>query len=177
MASIGVYYNNKEDRELILDYSACHPNLLQFFCKHLMGKIEKHDKVENRRTIFREDIEELFDTEYEEYIMDEIYMFSMELSDINKLILILLVEDESYGKSFSANEIRDKLLEIGILININDVNRNLKNLVMRFILLDLGKDNYCFALSFFPGILKNRIDDSYKKSIIKEIKRNDSKSL
>jgi Cdc6-like AAA superfamily ATPase len=31
MESIGVHYHNREDRELILGYTACHPNLLQFF--------------------------------------------------------------------------------------------------------------------------------------------------
>jgi len=38
MERIGVHYHNEADRELILGYTANHPNLLQFFCKNLVEK-------------------------------------------------------------------------------------------------------------------------------------------
>lgn len=177
MESMGIHYRREEDRELILEYTACHPNLIQFFCKHLVDKIDKHVNVEERRTILIEDIEELFDTKYENYILDEVYMFNTDLSNINKLILILLAEEHPNGKSYSAEEIRNKLSAHGIRVSINDVYRNLKILVMRFILLDEGRDNYKFALSVFPEILRKRIDDDFKDRTIEEIKEDEIKSL
>jgi Cdc6-like AAA superfamily ATPase len=174
MDSIGVQYQNTEDRELILEYTSCHPNLLQFFCEELIDKIEEHGKVEERRTIFRKDIEKLLDSKYENYIMDEIYMFFSDLPNINRLILVLLVEEymEQPGPiTFSLAKIRDKLIQQGLEISINKVHRNLRNLVMRFILADKGNENYCFALPVFPGILEKRIDDDFKNSLIDELKR------
>jgi hypothetical protein len=174
MDSIGVQYRNKEDRELILEYTACHPNLLQFFCEELIDKIEEHGKVEERRTISRKDIEKLLDSKYENYIMDEIYMFFSDLPDINRLILVLLVEEytEQPGQiTFSLAKIRDKLIQQGLEVSINKVHRNLRNLVMRFILVDKGNENYSFALPVFPGILKKRIDNDFKNSLIDELKR------
>ena len=174
MDSIGVQYQNPEDRELILEYTACHPNLLQFFCEELIDKIEEHSKVEDRRTIFKKDIEKLLNSKYENYIMDEIYMFFSDLPDINRLILILLVEEymeQSGQASFSLAKIRDKLIQQGLEVSINNVHRNLRNLVMRFILLDKGNENYGFALPVFPGILKKRIDNDFKNSLIEGLKR------
>lgn len=174
MDSIGVKYRNNEDRELILEYTACHPNLLQFFCEELIDKIEEHGKVEERRTIFKKDIEKLLNSKYENYIMDEIYMFFSDLPDINRLILVLLVEEytEKPGQNiFSLANIRDKLIQQGLEISINKVHRNLRNLVMRFILQDKGNENYSFALPVFPGILKKRIDNDFKMSLIDELKR------
>jgi Cdc6-like AAA superfamily ATPase len=174
MDSIGVQYQNIEDRELILEYTACHPNLLQFFCEELIDKIEEHGKVEERRTIYRKDIEKLLSSKYENYIMDEIYMFFSDLPDINRLILVLLVEEymEQPGQiTFSLAKIRDKLIQQGLEVSINKVHRNLRNLVMRFILVDKGNENYCFALPVFPGILKKRIDNDFKNSLIDELKR------
>lgn len=174
MDSIGVQYQNIEDREIILEYTACHPNLLQFFCEELIDKIEEHGKVEERRTIYRKDIEKLLSSKYENYIMDEIYMFFSDLPDINRLILVLLVEEymEQPGQiTFSLAKIRDKLIQQGLEVSINKVHRNLRNLVMRFILVDKGNENYCFALPVFPGILKKRIDNDFKNSLIDELKR------
>ena len=68
-----------------------------------INEIEKHKNVEERRAIFLEDIEELYDTKYEEYIMEQVYMFST-LSNIKQLILVLLVEEHPDGKIFSKNE-------------------------------------------------------------------------
>lgn len=174
MDSIGVQYQNTEDRELILKYTACHPNLLQFFCEELIDKIEEHSKVEERRTISRKDIEKLLNSKYENYIMDEIYMFFSDLPNINRLILVLLVEEymEQPGQTFfSLAKIRDKLNQQGLEVSINKVHRNLRNLVMRFILMDRGNENYCFALPVFPGILAKRIDNDFKNSLIDELKR------
>lgn len=173
MKSIGIQYKNEEDREAVLDYTACHPNLLQFFCKQLVEIVEKHENVEERRTISREDIDNLYDTTYEKYIMDEVYMFNSDLDDIDKLILILLAEEESYNKSFSPDETRNKLTRHGIRISMNQVHQQLSNLVMRFILLDKTSDRYSFALPFFPGILRKRIDNDYKNQIIRELQKNE----
>jgi GTPase SAR1 family protein len=177
MESIGIHYKNPEDRELILEYTGRHPNLLQFFCKQLIETVEKHQKVEDRRTVFKKDILEVFDRKYEDYIMDDVYMFFSDLSDINILILILLVENPSEKNTFSVTEIKNKLTQAGIRIPIQDVYRNIKNLVMRFILVDEGGDKYSFALSVFPDILKKRYDEDYKNNLIKEIKENVSKSV
>jgi Cdc6-like AAA superfamily ATPase len=174
MNSIGVQYQNIEDRELILEYTACHPNLLQFFCEELIDKIEEHSKVEERRTISRKDIEKLLDSKYENYIMDEIYMFFSDLSNLNRLILVLLLEEyreQPEPATFSLAKIRDKLTQQGLQVSINKVHRNLRNLVMRFLLLDKGNENYCFALPVFPGILEKRIDNDFKNSLIQELKR------
>ena len=45
MESIGIHSNNLEGRELILEYTACLPNLQQFFCKDPVEKIEKNKAV------------------------------------------------------------------------------------------------------------------------------------
>jgi len=47
MKSIGIEYHDKADREVILEYTACHPNLLQFYGKYLIEKIGKHRRVED----------------------------------------------------------------------------------------------------------------------------------
>jgi len=176
MESMGIHYKNKEDRELILKHTACHPNLLQFFCKHLLTRIDRHDNVEDRRTVFREDIKNLVNNRYEKCILDEVYMFSYDLSAVERLILILLAEaqEEYPGKeSFSTGEIKDILLREGIEISRDDLDRNLSNLVMRFILREEneGNENYCFALSIFEQILRKRIDVTYKRNLIEEIKK------
>jgi hypothetical protein len=176
MESIGIHYHRNEDRELILEYTARHPNLIQFFCKQLVDKVGKHPDIEERRTIFKNDIENLFDNEYQNYIMDEVYMFFSDLSPINRLILMLLVEPSSDNRTFSINEVKGFLMDHGIDIPTNDVHRNLRELVVRFILVDDGK-NYRFALAKFPDILKEKIDMEFKNKTIKEIKSNAKKSL
>jgi len=172
LESIGVHYEDEDIRELLLEYTACHPILLQFFCKKLVEMIDKHENTELRRTISRKDIEGLFNTSYEEYIMDEIYMFFSNLMNIDKLILILLAEEEEPGKKrYSTNGIANKLVKYGIEIPMTEVYKNLRNLVMRFILVDEGRDKYSFALSFFPGILRKFIDDDFKDKLVKELKK------
>lgn len=176
MEKIGIHYHNKSDTDTILDYTGCHPNLLQFFCQQLVEKIDRHDDIETRRIIFPHDIKQLFDSAYEEYIMDEVYMFSTDLSKMHKLILILLAEDHVSGNGniFSLNHIWNKIKDNGIKHSKDSIHLNLKDLVMRFILSDREKDGYSFALPIFPGILEKRIDNEFKQEIIEEIKTNAS---
>lgn len=170
MESIGVEYQHDIDRELILEYTTGHPNLIQFFCKHLIEKVEKHRETHNR-TILREDIEEVCNKEYEAYVMDEVYMFHSDLSDINRLILVLMVDGYPPAKGyFTSEDIRSRLKEHGIPIKRKEANEHIKNLVMRFIFLDKGRDQYIFALPQFPEILKRYVDDDLKKNLIEDIK-------
>jgi hypothetical protein len=172
MESIGVHYKNPEDRNLILEFTARHPNLMQFFCKQLVKKVEKHSRIEDRRTIFKEDVHEVFGKEYKEYLMDEVYMFSSDLSDINQLILILLANDPRKDKRyFSTFEIRDLLADTDVYLSKNEIHLNLRELVVRFILVDEGDGNYRFALSVFPGILQHQVDPDFKRKTITDILR------
>ena len=183
MESIGVHYQDEKDRELILEYTARHPNLLQFICEKLIAIIEKHANAEDRRTIYRSDIQSLFNHAYEEYIMDEIYMFYSDLTNLDRLILVLLVEEQSKQTeevTLSLAKIRNKLIEQTIEVHVDKIYRVLRNLLMRFILLDKENDNYGFALPVFPCILEKRIDNDLKKTLIEETKKEikiDSESI
>jgi hypothetical protein len=168
MIKIGVSYKNPEVRDTILEYTGRHPNLIQFFCKKLVEKVDKHPRIEDRRTIFKTDIAEVFDTKYQDYIMNDVYGFFSELSNINRLILILLTEEEK--KYFSLNEIHDSLLDCGISILLNHVPPKLKELVVRFILIE-EETKYRFAIPVFPHILRKRIDKYFKEKTIDEIKK------
>jgi hypothetical protein len=179
MRSIGIDYHDLSDRELILEYTACHPNLLQFYGKHLIERIEKHHQVEDRRTIFRDDIEDLFNLEYENYIIDEIYMFYSDLDDIDKLIVTLMMEelDNNVKKNLSSDQIKTMLKNLRVSITMNQAYQALKILAMRFILQDNGEGRFSFALPAFPGMLKKRIDEDFKESLIREVRGNGRKSL
>jgi hypothetical protein len=172
MANMGIDYENPEDRELILDYTHRHPNLLQFICKNLVKKVEDHKNPNNRRTIFKQDIIELVNTEYENYIMDEIYMFKTDISDREKLIIISAMEECKNKDNFSTNEIRARLKKYNLNIPINLLNKNMQELVMRFIFKKEEKDRYRFALPNFPDILKNSIDEGLQEDLIQEIQTN-----
>jgi hypothetical protein len=176
MESIGVHYNKNQDRDLILEYTARHPSLLQFFCKQLMKKVENHPDIEERRTIFKNDIVDLFDNEYQKYIMDELYMFFSDLSPINRLILIMIADGSSKKNFFKLEEIKGFFMDHGIDLSINEVHQNLRELVVRFILIEQDGD-YRFALPNFTDILGKSVDIYSKKRIIKEIKYNVRKSL
>jgi hypothetical protein len=178
MESIGIHYHKNEDRKLILEYTARHPNLMQFLCTQLVKKVEKHTDIEERRTIFKNDIEDVFNKEYQNYIMDKVYMFFSDLSPVNRLILIMLVESSSENRNFYINEIKGLFLDHQIdtdTISPNAIQRNLRDLVVRFILVDEG-NNYRFALDKFPDILKEKIDIFSKDETIKEITSNVLKS-
>ena len=171
--SIGIHFKSKKDVELILYYTGCHPNLLQFSGKHLVEIVGRKDYLKGRKTIYKEDIEQLFESRvFEEYIMNELYAFYTGLSNINRLILMLLVEPQSKSKknTFSSNEIKEMLNQQDIRLSAEDIQRHLKYLVIFFILQDKGRDNYSFALPVFPGILKKRVDHNFKNRIIEEIK-------
>jgi hypothetical protein len=179
MKSIGIEYHDKADREVILEYTACHPNLLQFYGKYLIEKIGKHRRVEDKRTIFREDIEDLFNNEYEDYIIDEIYMFHSDLDDIDKLIIIIMSDEpgNSLRKTISTGQIMKKLKDTGVKISLDMVYQDLKTLVMRFILKDHGKNNFSFALPAFPQMIKKRIDEDFRESLIREVIEDDRESV
>ncbi len=170
MTNIGAHYDKSECTSLILDYTARHPNLLQFFGKNLIEIIEKHQNIDDRRTVFSNDIEEVLGSRYEDYIIDDIYMFFSDLEDIDKLIVILLVEGYPDRKAVTISLVKRKLGEAGIKIPINEVTKRMQELVMRFFLLNCGRGNYCFALPIFPDILKKRIDEEFKIDLIKDIK-------
>ena len=80
---------------------------------------------------------------------------------------------EAYPKKryFSLPEIKGLLINYNIDIAIDDIHGNLRELVVRFILLEEG-ENYRFALPIFPVILKKRVNNAYKENTIKEIKSN-----
>lgn len=173
MESIGIHFKSKKDVEFIIDYTGCHPNLLQFCGKHLVEIVGKKDDLKGRRTIYKEDIEQLFESRvFEEYIINEVYTFYTDLSNINRLILMLLVEAQSKSRksTFSSNEIKDMLNQQDIKMSAEDIQRHTIDLVMLFILQDKGRENYSFALPVFPGILKKRVDHNFKNRIIEEIK-------
>jgi hypothetical protein len=119
----------------------------------------------------------LYEEKYEQYILDEIYMFKTDLNNIDRLILILLGEKAPGRNHFSIEEIKDLLKEKGIKLSMGDLQQNLENLVIRFILEDKGNNNYCFALPIFPGILRKRISDDYANDIIEKIKAYQSPTL
>jgi hypothetical protein len=168
MAAIGVDYQNKGDRDIILEYTGSHPNLLQFYCQKLVEKVDKHEKLEDRRIIFSKDIQQVLKTNFEEHLMNDFYMFSSDLSKIDRLILIMLAENQANKKEevFSLNDIREQLLSHEISLSKDDLQQVLKNLVIRFILTDEGNDNYKFALSVLPGILRKRTNDELDKDLI-----------
>jgi len=175
MESIGLHYHDPEDRKLILYYTACHPNLVQFFCKQLIYQVEQHKDVDQKRTIFRTDIEAVYSLAYERFIIDEVYMFFKNLNSLERLILIVLAEKElmSGQKNFSAPEIKDWLSEMGISRALEEIHKLLAYFILRFILVEAGKTGYAFALPVFPAILKERAGGHYKTKLIEEIKEND----
>jgi len=179
MESIGLHYHDPEDRKLILYYTACHPILVQFFCKQLIGQVEQHKDVDQKRTIFRADIEAVYSLAYEKFIIDEVYMFFKDLNNLERLILIVLAEKEimSGQKISSAPEIKDWLSELGISISLEEIHKLLAYFVLRFILVEAGKTGYAFALPVFPAILKERAGSHFKTKLIEEIKENERKSL
>jgi hypothetical protein len=168
MKSIGINYKNADDRDLILLNTSCHPNLIQFLCKHLIEKVEKHQHVNDKRTIYIRDIEDLNDLTYEEYIIDQVYMFFSDLTDINKLIILLLTSQST--RTFSIDQVKQRLETEGLKLPLNDIHKNMREMVMRFIFLDQGRDRYSFALPLFPDILEKRIPRDFIDHLIKEVK-------
>lgn len=180
MEGMGIYYENDNIRELLLEYTSSHPSLLQFFCRQLVDRLGNREMIEDRRVITVNDIKEVSDIDYENYIMEEVYMFYWDLSNIDRLILIIVSEGyQNNQKYFSKKHILEELLNHGLRITMSDVHRRLKHFVIRFILLEKKKgiDRYCFALPVFPKMLRERIDSDYKEQIIKNINKNKLKSF
>jgi hypothetical protein len=167
MGNIGISYDNPDDRRLILKYTSCHPNLLQFFCKQLIEKISERET--EKRTIFKDDIEELFNVEYDKYIVNDFYMFFEDLDDLEKLIVLLLAESESDENDYSFLLIKEKLRGTWIDLLESKINKTIQKLVLRFILIDKGQGRYSFALPHFPAMLKKRINSDFKESLIKRL--------
>jgi Cdc6-like AAA superfamily ATPase len=173
MENIGISYYNETDRNLILKYTSQHPSLLQFYCRQLVKRVEKHPKESEKRTIFRKDIEDVFTEEYKHYIIHDIYMFrSKELRPINEFIILLLAENYPEENSFSIDNVLEKLRECDIKIEDSDLLSLLQELEIRYILKEPKVGKYEFALPQFPDMLKESMDiDSQKKILSEEIKR------
>jgi GTPase SAR1 family protein len=175
MESIGIKYNNPGDKTLILQHTSRHPNLLQFFCKSLLEKIQEKDDKKNRRTISRNDIEELFETfDYEKYVINDFYLFFTEdFGSVERLIILLLLKNYPDKDIFTAAEIKEILNANGIDITLGLLAEYLASLRLRYIFLAEKGGNYRFALPIFPKILKGYELDN----LIKEAKEDAKKSL
>jgi len=171
MANIGIDYYQADDRELILEYTSCHPNLLQFFCKKLIEKISKDS---NRRTIYKEDIRELFDFEYENYIFNEFYMFYEDLDELEKLIILVLAKDAPNEKEFAMAFINRVLKNRGVDLLEDVIHKASQKLMLRFIFSERKQGRYTFALPHFPDVIRKRDDhnlvEDLSRSLIERIK-------
>jgi len=176
MERIGVTYNNPDDRELMLHYTSQHPNLLQFFCVHLIEKIETHDQEEHQRIIFREDIESVYDSaEYESYIIDDFYLFFKEdVRPIERLIVLLFIHSCPDQECLTAIEINKLLKNNDVSIPSTRLTHYLDSLILRYILTKERGGKYRFALPIFPELLSRRYD---LEDIIEEVIEDARKSL
>jgi Cdc6-like AAA superfamily ATPase len=175
MESIGIQYQNPEDRALILRHTGGHPNLLQFACKYLVEKIEEHEDESDRRMIARQDIEDFFRSfEYESYVINDFYsFFTPDINPIEKLIVLLPLVDSS-AEVISANELKKLLLANQIEIPVGELLFHLANLTLRFLFIAEAGGKYRFALPTFPEILRRRNNLS---DLIQEAKADVQKSL
>ena len=160
MERISVKYNNMEDRKLMLEYTSRHPNLLQYFCIHLIEVIESHDEEALHRTIFREDIETIFESpEYESYIIDDFYLFFREeMPSLEKLIILLIVDKYPQFDNFTISELVKFLKNYNLNISTGKLTKYLDNLILRYLLEKETGGKYAFALPIFPEILRRRYD-------------------
>ncbi|MGE5342874.1 MAG: ATP-binding protein [Candidatus Omnitrophota bacterium] len=178
MGNIGIIYENSTDRELILKYTSNHPNLIQFFCKHLIDKLDEHHHPARKRIISRSDIKDLYDYKYENYVIDDFYMFYTDLDDLEKLLVLLLIGLHPREKTISIRVINQELRSNGIDLEESRIHKTIQKLVLRFILIDRGKGKYSFALPHFPKILKERVEPELKINILNRIKEgNHGKSV
>ncbi|MBN2396432.1 MAG: AAA family ATPase [Candidatus Atribacteria bacterium] len=160
MERISVKYNNLEDRKLMLEYTSKHPNLLQYFCVHLIERIENHDEESLQRTIFREDIESVFESpNYESYIIDDFYLFFREeMPSFERLIILLIVDKFSKVNKFIISELIKVLKNYNLNISTGKLLKYLDNLILRYLLEKEIGGKYAFALPIFPEILRRRYD-------------------
>lgn len=175
MESIGIQYQNPDDRVLILRQTGYHPNLLQFTCKYLVEKIEEHEDELDRRIIKRQDIKDFFDSfEFENYVINDFYsFFTSDIDPLEKLIVLLPLVDSS-SDIISANELKKILHTHQVEIAVGDLMFHLANLTLRFLFTAEPGGKYRFALPIFPQILRRRNNLS---DLIQEAKANAKKSL
>jgi hypothetical protein len=170
MANIGIRYKNPEDRELILAYTSHHPNLLQFFCKHLIEKLDDNGGTTTKRIITGTDIKDLYNFKYDNYVIDDFYMFYLDLDNLEKLVVILLLDCCPHDVVFSIDLVNRELMSKGIDLSEGIIHRTIQKLILRFILLDKGKGTYTFALPHFPEILASRVSEDLKNSLLKRVR-------
>jgi hypothetical protein len=170
MANIGIDYENPLDRNLILEYTSRHPNLIQFFCKNLIEKLDEHEDTSRKRIITRSDIKELYNFKYDNYVIDEFYMFYQDLDNLEKLAVLLLMDAYPDEALFSLDLLNRKLMVHGIDLSEDTIHKTIQKLALRFILLDKGKGTYSFALPHFPEILRSRVSEELTSSLIKRVK-------
>lgn len=173
MKSIGVFYQLEDSPATLFNYTSGHPSLLQYFCVKLLERTERHEKAEERRTILVSDIEAVFNDDFEDFLIREVYMLDSDVEPLGRIIVFLMAESELARKKFTSTKILSILESRGLNLQTTQLDRQLRNLVMRFILKDEGKDHYSFCLNRFPEILKGWSDPIKIERLIKEIKKND----
>ncbi len=163
MENIGIRYNDPSDREIILEKTSSHPNLIQFVCKLLIETIENKKEELKRRTIYRTDITDVVESfDYEDYIINDFYsFFSEEVDSIQKLIILLLVNNYATLSTITTRDISNLLKSHGIKISTEKLSKQLDDLRLRYILIGRKEGKYRFALPIFQEFLKkrNNIDD------------------
>ncbi|MFX0137407.1 MAG: AAA family ATPase [Candidatus Hodarchaeota archaeon] len=176
MEDLGIEYDNKNDRELILEFTSYHPNLLQFFCKSLIREVEVNESIRQKRIIIKKDIEKIYDSyDYEKYIINEFYLFFSEnVSPIERLIVLLVIDNFFKKEIFTSTQIRNLIKENDIPIDTGSLYEFLVKLTLRYILKAETGGSFRFALPIFPDILRSRYDI---KNLIKEAKEDAEKSL
>lgn len=170
MANMGVSFPDNEAIGLILEYTASHPNLIQFFCKHLVENLDENAETNRERLVLPADIHELFNFQYDNYIINDFYMYYNGLDELEKLVVILLYEIHGETPDFSVQKINHLLRNCGIDMSESRIHKTLQKLVLRFILIDMGKGKYRFALPHFPRMLSHRVEPALKSSIIQRVK-------
>ncbi|MFC2155077.1 AAA family ATPase [Acidobacteriota bacterium] len=176
MKRIGIKYSNDITRELILEYTSYHPNLIQFFCKRLVEEIQDRNEEKYRRTISEKDIDKLYNSfEYEKYVINDFYLFfTQDIEPVERLIVLLLARKYSDKKTFSVPEIRETLKDHKINLSLGRLTDYAANLRLRYILLGEIGGRFRFALPIFPKMLNKRDDIEY---LIEEAIEDAKKSL
>jgi hypothetical protein len=163
MRSIGIRYGNDIDRNLILEYTSHHPNLLQFLCKKLVEAIPEREEEKFRRTISAKDIKKVYESfDYEKYVINDFYLFfTDDIDPIERLIVLLLAEKYPYKKTFTTTEIIKALEKNGIHLSLVKLADYSANLILRYIFLEEKSGLFRFALPIFPKMLRERDDFEY----------------
>ena len=175
MKSIGIEYNNEEDKKIILQHTSCHPNLLQFSCKSLVERIQEKAEKRGNRKIFKKDIDELYESfDYEKYVINEFYMFFTDVDAIERLIILLLLNKYPESDIFTFTEVNELLKANGFNFMTGELTGYLASLSLRYIFSAESGGRFRFALPIFPKILKDRYN---LRNLIKEAKEDAKKSI